>query len=144
MTHRYLIDTNTLSEPTKDSPHPKVISNLFTHKTVICTASPVIHEFRYGIFKLDEGTDKRKKLEEYFNDDVLALDIYDYTLEAAIWHGKERARLEKEGKTAPIIDTMIAAIAVAYDLILVTNDQRFTLYGDRKFTDLQFITWHTS
>ncbi len=53
-----------------------------------------------------------------------ALPVVDYDAAAAVWHGRERARLEKVGRTPSATDGQIAAIAAVNDLILVTMNVR--------------------
>ena len=43
-----------------------------------------------------------------------------YDEQAAQWHARERARLEKIGCSVPLRDSQIAAIAGIHDLIVVT------------------------
>jgi tRNA(fMet)-specific endonuclease VapC len=48
------------------------------------------------------------------------LPILPYDERAAEWHGEERARLERTGRTAPFVDGQIVAIAVTSGLPLIT------------------------
>jgi tRNA(fMet)-specific endonuclease VapC len=103
----YLIDTDVLSEPLRPSPKPALITFLKTNQEAICTAAPVWHELWYGCSRLDRG-----------------IPIIPYDSKAADIHAKERARLERLGKTPPFVDGQIAAIALANDLVLVTKNAR--------------------
>lgn len=55
MTLQYLIDTNTLSEPTRHIPNAKVMEKLNVHKSEISVASVVVHELLYGCWRLPES-----------------------------------------------------------------------------------------
>jgi tRNA(fMet)-specific endonuclease VapC len=44
MTLRFLLDTNILSEPLRPQPNAGVLEGLQQHRSVIATASVVIHE----------------------------------------------------------------------------------------------------
>lgn len=50
--------------------------------------------------------------------------VLEYDREAADWHARERARLSALGRTPPIIDGQIAAIAHVNDLFMVTTNVR--------------------
>jgi predicted nucleic acid-binding protein len=64
---------------------------------------------------------RRTALETYLRDVVQAsFPILPYDEAAAAWHGRERARLEALGRTAPYVDGQIVGIAHAHGLVLVT------------------------
>ena len=48
MTLRYLLDTNTLSEPTRRFPDSRVLAKLQEHTGELATAAPVWHELLFG------------------------------------------------------------------------------------------------
>jgi len=74
---------------------------------------------------------RRSALKEYIEDDVGALyPILPYDAEAAVWHARERTRLERLGRTPPYVDGQIAAIARTNDLILVTTNTRHFRFFD--------------
>ena len=57
------------------------------------------------------------------------LPVVPYDAAAAVWHGRERARLERLGRTTSAADGQIAAIAAVNDLTLVTmNLRHFELF----------------
>lgn len=91
-------------------------------KLEIATATVVIHELLYGCFRLPESK-KRQDLEDYINNVILAqLPLFDYDLKSAQYHGQERARLSKLGKTPAFADGQVASIAFTNNLVLVTNN----------------------
>lgn len=118
----YLLDSNILSEPTKAKASPRVMNNLEQFGSVICTASVVVHEMRFGLERLPEG--KRKTaLTGYLNrllDHPLA--VLPYDAEAASWHAVERARQLAEGRAISYADSQIAAIAAVNGLTLVSRN----------------------
>jgi len=64
---------------------------------------------------------RRTSLEGFLEEVVRAtLPILPYDERAAEWHGEERARLERTGRTAPFIDGQIASIAVTSGVPLIT------------------------
>jgi tRNA(fMet)-specific endonuclease VapC len=77
-------------------------------------------------------------LEEYLHNVVRrSFPILPYDEAAAEWHGRERARLEEDGRTPPFVDGQIAAIAASQSLTLVTANAK-DFHG---FTDLETVDW---
>ena len=134
---KYLLDTNILSELSKNKPNLNVVSHLNQYGSNCSTASIVIHEISYGINRLIEGKTKKnlqlflKQLETY------KFQIFPYNTEAAYYHASERAKLVKQGLTPAFADGQIAAIASINNLVLVTrNTNDFT-----NFSDLVLENW---
>jgi tRNA(fMet)-specific endonuclease VapC len=63
--------------------------------------------------------------------------ILTYTQEAAIWQGKETARLKSNGKIPPFLDAQIASVAKANNLILITRN----ITNFQYFADLKLENW---
>lgn len=119
MSLKYLLDTNILSEPIRPEPNQKILTKIKQHQDEIATATLVWHELLFGCKRLPVSR-KRQTLEQYLYKTVSKMPILPYTEEAAEWHAQERARLSLIGKTPPFVDGQIAAIAKAYELIIVT------------------------
>ncbi|HXW52676.1 MAG TPA: type II toxin-antitoxin system VapC family toxin [Myxococcota bacterium] len=118
----YLLDSNVIAEPVRPHPNKNVLRRLEAHKGELCSASIVFHEILYGIFRL---TDSKKKqyLTNYLRDAVQpAIQFFPYDHEAAVWHAKERARLEGMGKNPSFADGQIASIAYVNSLVVVTRN----------------------
>ncbi len=119
---RFLIDTNTLSEPFKKTPNTHVSQKLRQHQYEIATASVVWHELWFGCQRLPESR-RRDQLTHYLETlESSHLLILPYDKQASLWHANERAHLTNKGKTPAFIDSQIAAIAVSNDLVLVTRN----------------------
>ncbi len=132
----YLLDTNTISEPSKQNPNSNVIENLAKFQDKVAIPIFVIFEMIHGAYLLPESK-KRTKILDYIENTVLELKIFDYTIEAAEWNGKEKARLQRIGKSPSYIDSQIAAVAKVNNLILVTrNTDDF-----KHFADLKLENW---
>jgi tRNA(fMet)-specific endonuclease VapC len=116
---RYLLDTNTISEPARPSPNRRVLGRLHRHELEIAIAAPVWHELLFGLRRLPPSA-KRSRIEGYLFGTVLDLPILPYDAAAAEWHAAERARLEAQGRTIAFFDGQIAAIASVHDCIVVT------------------------
>lgn len=133
----FLLDTNTLSEPVRPRPSARLLEKLQTHRLELATATIVIHEMVYGLAKLPSSR-RKEAIHAYFEQVVLReVAILPYDLEAARWHGEERARLEKLGRPTPFRDAQIAAIAKTRGLVLVTANER----DFRGLRDLEVENW---
>lgn len=121
---RVLLDTNVLSEPMRQSPHPGVMAQLQSAEHVLHTASTVIHELSYGIARLPAG--RRQQRFKAYLETLLesGLVILPYDSKAALWHGEQRARLEAAGQTSSFADGQVAAIAASHHLVLITRNTK--------------------
>jgi tRNA(fMet)-specific endonuclease VapC len=138
MSLRYLLDTNTLSEPLRKTPSLTVLRKIQTHQTEIATAALVLYEMIRGAHRLPEQTEKRIRILQYVEQFVRAnLLVLPYTETTALWHGTQVARLIMLGKTPSPIDSQIAAIAKTNDLILVTRNVK----DFDSFADLPIENW---
>lgn len=121
---RYLLDTNVLSQVMLPQGHPRVLERLRRDHAQCAVPSPVVHELAYGCERLAQGA-RRTRLEDFVREAVCgALPVLPYDAAAAVWHGRERARLERLGRTTSAADGQIAAIAAVNDLTLVTMNLR--------------------
>jgi tRNA(fMet)-specific endonuclease VapC len=119
---RFLLDTNTLSEPTRPSPNPQILSRLVEHDGELGIAAPSWHELLFGCERLPRSR-RRQQLEDYLSSVVPdSFPVLPYDRAAAAWHAAERARLQAIGKTPPFLDGQIAAVAWVNDLVLVTSN----------------------
>lgn len=137
MTLRFLLDTNVVSAPIAKNPNRKVVRRLSEQGIYCAIASPVWHELIYGSERLPEGA-RKAAVTDYLESVVKpSFTILPYDEVAARWHGRERARLERLGKTPPFTDGQIAAVARQHDLTLVTsNPKHFTI-----FEGLDIVDW---
>lgn len=121
---RYLLDTNTISEPTRPAPAPHVLARLRAFTGVLAIPSLVLYELSYGCARLAPGQ-RRAQIETYITNVVLAtVPILEYDTAAALWQAAERARLIAQGINPPFVDGQIAAIAATQRLTLVTRNVR--------------------
>lgn len=138
MSLRFLLDTNTLSEPRKKNPNAAVLTKLKQYDGSIGIASVVWHEIWFGCQRLPQSR-KRREIEHYLNNIVQpTMPILPYDIESAKWHADERARLSFLGQLPPFIDGQIAAIAHTNNLILVTRNTT----DFENFLDLQLENWY--
>ena len=134
---RFLLDTSTVSAPILKEPNTKVIRKLQQQGALCAIASPVWHELIFGASRLPAGK-RRVALEEYLHSVVRrSFPILPYDEAAADWHGRERARLEEQGRPTPFVDGQIAAIAFTNSLALVTTNAKDFHW----FEGLQIVDW---
>ena len=137
MSLRYLLDTNVVSEPVLKAPSAKLLRRLKAEADQCAIGAPVWHELTYAVRRLPRGK-RRTELEAYIAEVVRSsFPILPYDEAAAAWHGMERSRLKKLGKTAPFVDGQIAAIAFVNGLELVTGNTK----DFRRYKGLSVSTW---
>ena len=120
MVMRYLLDTNTCIDYLR-YPHSKVRTRLLEHspgEIALCTI--VQAELYYGAWRSQNPSHNLSVLEEFFKPFV----SLPFCLQAARVYGVIRAELASRGSIIGPHDLMIAAIALANGLILVTNNLR--------------------
>lgn len=135
---RFLVDTNTISEPTRKRPYAPVLENLRKYQKEITISTTVLHELIFGCESLPESR-KRKDIERYIRDPIIsAVPIISYDEKAARWHAVERARLTAIGQKPSISDGQIAAVAAVNGLTLVTRN----VSDFSGFEGVNVVNWH--
>lgn len=129
MTGRFLIDTNIVialfaNEPTVQQHLHSAIE--------VFTPAIVLGELYYGAYKSSRVKENVSRINEFaFQATILLGDAV-----AAQWYGQIKDGLRKKGRPIPENDIWIAAVALQYDLILVTRDDHF-----REIAGLQVERW---
>ena len=121
MSPAFLLDTNVISEPTKQKPNAGFMDRLEREGDRIAISSVTWHEAVYGMRLMPDGKRKRAVL-AYLT--ALSVPILPFDVAAAEWLADERARLHKKGKPVPYADAQIAAIAAVNGLTLVTANAK--------------------
>ncbi len=120
----YLLDTNVISELTRDAPDPQVVIFLSEHEDLWLPAV-LIHEVEYGLRLLPQGRRRRRLAEmqstilRAYEDRILPLDRV-----GAEWSAELRAQARLSGHIIDMGDVLIAGIAKAHDLAVVTRNVR--------------------
>lgn len=118
----YLLDTNIVSEITKPRPNQNVIKRIQETKNISMVASVAFEEMLYGVKRLP-ASKKQTDLFSFYVDFIQAnYEIIPFDIHASWIHSDIRERLEQKGKRAPLADSMIAATAIANNLVLVTRN----------------------
>lgn len=121
---RLLLDTNVVSELTRDAPDPNV-SVFISSQSDLWLASVVVYEMEYGMLLLPAGRRRdnvalaNSRILTAFRDRVLPLDRI-----GAEWAGSFRAQAQRRGRPLSVNDALIAGTAMAHNLALVTRDVR--------------------
>ena len=136
----YLLDSNIVSEIIKPEPDFNVISKIAEHNSDCAICAPVWQEILYGLYHMPEGMNK-KYLDKFINDDVHEnFKIKNYTEKAAFIQAELRAKLAEKGSPTQKEDSMIAAIALANHMVLVTRNTKL-FSAIQKISDLQLENW---
>ncbi|MDP3176584.1 MAG: type II toxin-antitoxin system VapC family toxin [Spirochaetaceae bacterium] len=133
----YLLDTNIISEMAKPQPDANVIERISRHDGHMGVPALVWHELLYGVARLPEGK-RRASLRSFLYEIVSPnFPVVPYDEHAAFIHAAARQLQVERGKTAAFVDSQIAAIAVANNLILVTRNG----FDSDGFTGLMREDW---
>jgi len=117
---KYMLDTNICIYIIKKKPE-KVIRRLQgLSLSDVCISSITLSELEYGVEKSGRRDRNKIALANF----IAPIGVIDYDDLAAAQYGKIRTSLEKNGMTIGALDMLIAAHALARDLILVTNNER--------------------
>ncbi len=115
---KYLLDTNIAIALFAGDP---VVKQKVRNVEYIAVAPPIIGELCFGAQKSNKTTENLNKIDILVQQSIIFL----CDLETAQWYGTIKDQLQREGRPIPDNDIWIAAIALQYDLILVTRDAHF-------------------
>jgi tRNA(fMet)-specific endonuclease VapC len=131
MAVRYLLDTSTASYVIKGN-FPRVRERLLKIPMSDVGISVVTEaELRFGVAQRPKAVSLRKVVEEF----LLRVEILPWDSEASQHYAELRTALEEHGEPMGNIDLMIAAQALAAEVVLVTNDRVFRRVKGLKVED---------
>jgi predicted nucleic acid-binding protein len=119
---KYLVDANVLSEPTRPNPASHVLQWLRTHEHEIVVDPVILGELRFGILLLPKGR-KRSDLERWFDGGVMKIECLPWEARTGLVWAQLLADLRKAGRAMPVKDSLIAATALAHQLIVVSRNR---------------------
>src|ERR1700675_415441 len=132
---RYLLDTNTANYVIKGN-FPRVRARLLKVPLAEVGISVVTEaELRFGVARRPAATELKRVVEEF----LLRVEILAWNSKAAHHYARIRASLEEDGEPMGNLDLMIAAQAVAAEVVLVTHDHVF-----RRVKGLKVDDWSKS
>lgn len=136
----YLLDTNIISQCTKPEPAEAVLNWLEFHTGTCAISSITWFELLNGVALLPDGHKKDKLISFLHNYVQPSFPIIPYDDHAAKINADITGKLIPLRKPTPILDTQIASIAVANNLILVTdNTKDFEIFA--KHCSLSLEKW---
>lgn len=118
----FLLDTNTLSEMTRDAPNPRVIAFL-AGRVDLWIPTVVLHELEFGIQLLPPGR-RRVRLRMAVADIIAEHEerILPLERDAAERAAELRARARLEGHVVDVGDALIAGTASIHALTVATRN----------------------
>ena len=116
--HRFMLDTDTVSYALRGQ--GAVGSRLTAHApSEICVSAISLSELRFGAEK--RGS---KRLHHLIDTFVTTIEVVPFDAVSAALFGRLCSRLQSRGKPIGTLDTLIAAHAMALNLVLVTNNTK--------------------
>jgi tRNA(fMet)-specific endonuclease VapC len=129
MNGRYLLDTNIIIALfAKEAP---VLNNLAQAEEVFIP-SIALGELHYGARKSGRSQKNLERIEEFVIKNV----VIECNSDTAYEYGDVKNKLRIKGRPLPENDVWIAALALQYDLILVTRDAHF-----QEVENLKVVSW---
>ncbi len=131
----YMLDTNICIEVIRRHRRNKILIDRLTAHSPgdIGISTIVLAELEYGVSKSSEPLRNARALMKF----CAPFEIVPFDAEAAYVYGQIRSALEKKGTLIGPMDMLIAAHAIAFDAILVTNNTR----EFRRIKDLKLANW---
>jgi len=119
----YLLDTNTVSEVMKAEPNAAVLFWLERNEAECFLSAVTVGEIERGIALLPAGR-KKSLLQDAFRDFLQAGDdrILSFDVIVARRWATLTGKAQQKGRTLPVLDSMIEATALHWDLTLVTRN----------------------
>jgi predicted nucleic acid-binding protein len=119
----YLLDTNTVSEVMKPAPHASVLSWLEHYEGECFLCAITVGEIERGIALLPSGR-KKSRLQEAFQDFLQTAEsrILSFDVVVARRWATLTGTAQRKGRTLPVLDSMIEATALHWDLTLITRN----------------------
>ena len=123
----YLLDTCVLSECARRNPDRRLKAWLANASGTgdFYVSAVTIGELAEGIESLPETDPRKRRLAEWFEDEILAMyrdRILDFDHDAALAWGRIKGETNKIGLVRPDLDAQIAATALVHGLTVATRN----------------------
>jgi|SRR5882757_2605806 len=115
-----MLDTDTCIAVIKRQPEAALKKLRGKSVSQVGISSITLSELAFGAAKSSRTAQNMEALQEF----LLALEVAPYDDRAALQYGIVRAELERTGRQIGSLDTLIAAHAIALDVVLVTHNTR--------------------
>ena len=133
----YLLDTNVISELTKQLPDPKVIEFLSEHEN-LWLSTIVVHELEFGLQLLPEGN-RRYSLQSVLSEFIADIERQGHVLplgrKEAEFAARLRSQARRSGRVIQLGNALIAGTAKVHDLSVVTRNTEDFAGLDVKITN---------
>jgi tRNA(fMet)-specific endonuclease VapC len=90
-------------------------------------------ELEYGVVNSNRSTEAQTALLEF----IIPFEILDFNYNAASCYGKIRKELKDKGQPISDMDMLIASVAMANELVVVTNNEK----EFRRISGLKIENW---
>ena len=124
---KFLLDNCLISELVKKKPDAAVLKWLDERdEQSLFLSILTLGELQKGISKLSTGV-RKDDLQAWIEHDLIERfegRILDLDLETALIWGKLQGEAELKGETLPVMDSLIAATAIAHGLVVVTRNEK--------------------
>jgi len=120
---RWLLDTNTVSEPARLQPNPRVLQALLLYQDELALPATAWQEMHFGWLLMPEGRPKRH-VGDFLQRTVAHIPVLPLDAMAARQQAELRWQAQQAGRPMSYADSEIAAIAIAHGLTLVTRNTR--------------------
>ena len=120
----YLVDTNVLCEPRQKRPDSKVVNWLKANEAILYTSVLVTGEIRYRIELLPAKSARRAELLKWHDEmlGIMAGRILSINARVADEWGRLQAEARAKNVVLPVVDSLLAATARRYQLVLATDN----------------------
>jgi len=122
---RYLLDTNVISELLKKEPDRRVLGWIEEQEEEALFLSVITFgELQKGVSKLSDQT-RAGRLQTWVDQDLAARfegRILSLDLDVLLTWGRIQGNSEKDGNPLPVMDSLIAATALAHHLTVATRN----------------------
>jgi tRNA(fMet)-specific endonuclease VapC len=130
---KYLLDTNICIYLIKKQ-YPEILSKLLrVGFDRIGISTITLAELEFGVANSSRSIEAQTALFEF----ILPFEILDFSYNAASFYGRIRKELKDKGQPISDMDMLIAAVAMANELIIVTNNEK----EFRRISGLKVENW---
>ncbi len=116
--NKYLLDTNAIIALQREN---EALKKLLSTATDVFVPAVAVGELYYGAYKSQRVEENRKNVAAFVANRV----VLNVDADTADVYGQVKQALRAKGRPIPENDIWIAALAIQYDLTLITDDAHF-------------------